>query len=207
MTTGRLAFRGQTPAETLDAIISEEPVAVSAVMPQAPLLVSWIIERCLAKHPADRYGVTADLHRDLRMLRDRLGEAVSRQVLDRSEDRPSLRRRTGWLLATAAALVMATAVSWRLLAEPQAPDVSGLRFTPFATEAGYEGFPAWSPDGQTVAYAAEADGILQIFTRTTAAPTPARITDSTYDARHPFWAAPGLDRYRAARQWFRLVAG
>ena len=50
MLTGRSAFRRETPAATLDAIINDEP-AMSALDPRTPLLLRWIIERCLAKDP------------------------------------------------------------------------------------------------------------------------------------------------------------
>src|SRR5919201_1388765 len=79
MAAGQPAFRRDTPAETLDAIINDEPVALTTRQPQMPLMLWWIIERCLAKNPADRYGMTVDLQRDLRMLRDRLPEAISRE--------------------------------------------------------------------------------------------------------------------------------
>src|SRR5262245_5217874 len=70
MAAGRPAFRRDTAAATLDAIINDELPTMSALDSRAPLLLRWIIERCLAKEPGDRYAVTADLHRDLRTLRD-----------------------------------------------------------------------------------------------------------------------------------------
>ena len=43
-------------------------------------------------------------------------------------------------------------------AKPRPPDLGAYRFTPIAMEPGYEGFPAWSPDGNTLAYLREVDG-------------------------------------------------
>src|SRR5207253_2197363 len=77
MAAGRPAFRRDTPAATLDAIINDELPPMSARDARTPILLRWIIERCLAKDPGDRYAVTVDLHRDLRTLRDRLGETLS----------------------------------------------------------------------------------------------------------------------------------
>ena len=51
-----------------------------------------------------------------------------------------------------------------------------LRFVPVTSEEGFEGFPAWSPDAQTLAYAAAVDGVLQIFTRRLSAPSAAVVT-------------------------------
>jgi serine/threonine protein kinase len=197
MAAGRPAFRSDTPAETLEAIIGDEPTPLPALNRQAPLLLWWIIERCLAKNPDERYGVTADLHRDLRMLRDRLAEAVAREArsirLDHT-DRSVVRRAAQ--IVSGLALAASVAIIWRLLADPQPPDLSSLRFTPLATEAGFEGFPAWSPkDGQTIAYAAETDGVLQIFTRRQTSSTPVKLTSAAYDCKHPFWSPDGRKLY------------
>src|SRR6185295_13046298 len=117
-----------------------------------------------AKDPAERYGVTADLHRDLRTLRDRLGEAVSRETGGTAAAAPTMWRRALVGIAVLGALV-AGAILSGVAADTGPGDASALRFTPLATEPGYEGFPAWSPDGQTIAYVAESNDTLQIFTR------------------------------------------
>ena len=82
------------------------------------------------------------------------------------------------------------------IAEPRTVDLSALRFAPLATETGYEGLPAWSPDGQTIAYAAEVDGILQIFTRRYSSPvSAAQVTHAPYDCKYPFWSPDGKRIY------------
>src|SRR5262245_17971647 len=68
MAAGRQAFSRDTPAATLDAIINDEPLQLSALDARMPTAFRWIVERCLAKDVGERYGVTADLHRDLKML-------------------------------------------------------------------------------------------------------------------------------------------
>jgi serine/threonine protein kinase len=50
MVTGRAAFRRETPAATLDAIINDEP-PMSGLDTRTPLQLRWIVERCLAKDP------------------------------------------------------------------------------------------------------------------------------------------------------------
>jgi Tol biopolymer transport system component len=198
MAAGRPALRRATPAETLEAICGEEPTPLPAIVPQAPLVLWWIIERCLSKNPSDRYAVTTDLHRDLRMLRDRLGDALAR------ESRPAQGGaewgRTHRLAVSAALIALAAgvAIGARVLAVPAPPDLASLRFTPLATEAAYEGLPSWSPDGQTIAYAADVDGVLQIFTRRLDSSAPAQVTRSSHDAKHPFWSHDGRRLYYVA---------
>ncbi len=75
MATGRHAFRKETAAETLTAILRDEPEPVGSLNARLPAPVCWIVERCLAKEPEERYASTRDLARDLAALRDRLLEA------------------------------------------------------------------------------------------------------------------------------------
>ena len=93
MLTGRRAFDRTTIAETLSAIIREEPVRIVHINPSVPPPVRWIVERCLAKEPADRYAITRDLARDLGDARDHIGEMlVSRRsrIIKRSAGESSL---------------------------------------------------------------------------------------------------------------------
>ena len=77
MLTGRRAFDRTTVAETLSAIIREEPVPIPQVNPAVPPPLRWIVERCLAKDPGERYTVTRDLARDVANARDHIGEILA----------------------------------------------------------------------------------------------------------------------------------
>ena len=70
MAAGRRAFERPTPAQTLSAIIEAEPEPLPELAPKTPTNLVWIVERCLAKDPEDRYGSTKDLARDLAAMRD-----------------------------------------------------------------------------------------------------------------------------------------
>ncbi len=70
-TAGKPAFRRGTIAETLASVLRDDPEPVSVANRQAPAPLCWVIERCLAKEPAERYASTTDLARDLAALRDR----------------------------------------------------------------------------------------------------------------------------------------
>ena len=70
MLAGRPAFRRGTRVQTLVAVIRDEPEPLPALCPRVPAPLSWIVERCLAKPPEERYASTRDLARDLRNVRD-----------------------------------------------------------------------------------------------------------------------------------------
>ena len=71
MASGRRAFQRATPIETLSAILKEEPEPLSTTGRTAPEALEWIVGRCLAKEPDERYQSTRDLARDLAGARDR----------------------------------------------------------------------------------------------------------------------------------------
>ena len=74
MATGSRAFGGPTAADTLVAIMRDEPERPDDFDVLVPPPLRWIIERCLTKEPGDRYESTRDLARDLRDLTERLRE-------------------------------------------------------------------------------------------------------------------------------------
>ena len=91
MVTGKRSFQGSSKAETLAAILRDDPEPVASLNPQAPAPLCWVIERCLAKNPKDRYTSTRDLARDLATIRDRLSEAPSRHSPSRQSNLPTQR--------------------------------------------------------------------------------------------------------------------
>ncbi len=115
LATGQRAFRRETPVQTLAAILEREAEPLAQVAPAFPPPARWILERCLAKDPAERYASTLDLARELRALRDHLGEIGSSggtaAPVAGSGGVPARRRRPLWAWVGAAAVALA-AVLW-----------------------------------------------------------------------------------------------
>ena len=80
MVTGSPAFRKQNHAETTAAILRDEPERLGSRTLPSPAPFVWIVERCLAKDPKERYGSTRDLARDLAAVRDRLADTPARHA-------------------------------------------------------------------------------------------------------------------------------
>jgi len=151
MTTGQKAFQKKTAAETMSAIIREEPEPVGKLRPELPLPVRWMLDRCLAKEPEERYASTRDLARDLASVRDHISEVTSgSEAMFAATARP--RRRLSSLVlgvAVAAALVAGWFARGRIVAPPSAP-----RFTRLTFRQGSVSNARIAPDGQTVVYGA-----------------------------------------------------
>src|SRR5262249_30081330 len=56
MATGKRAFQRKTAIDTLAAILNDDPEPVERLRPELPLPVRWMVERCLAKEPEERYA-------------------------------------------------------------------------------------------------------------------------------------------------------
>jgi Tol biopolymer transport system component len=196
--TGRRAFQAETAPQTLAAILEDEPEPLAKLNPRVPAPLRWAIERCLAKDPRQRYESTMDLARDLRTLRDRVTEVAS--VSDIAPAVLPARRRLTAAMTMAAVAVAAAAAGLMagLAGGTSEPGLDRYRFTPFATDAGYQSSPAWSPDGKTVAYVAAVDGVLQVFTRAVGSPLRAQVTHSRFDCREVFWGPDGTRLYYLA---------
>jgi serine/threonine protein kinase/tetratricopeptide (TPR) repeat protein len=61
MLTGTRAFQKQTAAETMSAILNEDPPAISQVAPNLPPGLERIVSRCLSKNPEQRIQHATDL--------------------------------------------------------------------------------------------------------------------------------------------------
>jgi serine/threonine protein kinase/Tol biopolymer transport system component len=192
LATGVPAFRAETAVQTLSAIITDEARPVGELNPRVPVALRWIIERCLAKDPAQRYGSTLDLAHDLRTLRDRLAEATTPP--ESTQVSAATWPRVGWL--TAALAAAAAAGVWVSTAIFPGFDLASYNYTPIATEDTYQGAPAWSPNGEHLAYVADVNGVTQVFTRKVGSSDPAvQITHTPYDCHDPFWSPDGAQIY------------
>ena len=157
MASGQKAFQRKTGAETLVAIIREEPAPLSQLAPKAPAPVRWIVERCLAKDPEERYASTKDLARDLKSLRDHLTETSVSGVLEAAE--PARTRRRGWLLPALAALLVGLAAGlWIRGARAGGSRSADVDFKQLSFKRGTIGSARFAPDGQTIVYSAAWDG-------------------------------------------------
>src|SRR5579864_421982 len=70
MVNGSPAFPGRGRAEVMAAILRDQPELLHSAKLQAPAPFFWVLERCLAKDPNQRYASTRDLARDLATVRD-----------------------------------------------------------------------------------------------------------------------------------------
>jgi serine/threonine protein kinase/dipeptidyl aminopeptidase/acylaminoacyl peptidase len=155
MATGKRAFERATKPETLAAIIREEPDPIAALNAALPSPLRWIVERCLAKEPKDRYAATEDLARDLATLRDHVSDLSSEAGVSLAAPR----RRGRWGgIGLGIALLAALAGTFLLGRRVGDSQTSPPRFRQLTFGSAGISTARFAPDGQTIVYAAQLEG-------------------------------------------------
>jgi serine/threonine protein kinase/Tol biopolymer transport system component len=72
LVAGRKPFDGETPSDTLAAILRNDPPPISEIVPAAPAELVRIVNKTLRKDREERYQVVKDLLLDLRALKEEL---------------------------------------------------------------------------------------------------------------------------------------
>lgn len=118
MLTGQQAFSRSSAAEAFSAILRDDPRPVDEINPLVPQPLRWILERCLAKAPRDRYASTRDLARDLQTIRD---HSATTGIRAAGVPRAEPRRRSLWIAAAAIAIAAGAAGGYLLLDRLRVP--------------------------------------------------------------------------------------
>ncbi len=151
MITGRRAFHRDSTADTMSAILKEDPVDPSSTNKGVPVALERIIRHCLEKNPEERFQSARDLAFDLEMISGISG-TTSASISQQAERKgfrisklfPVLLLMTGLILGAAAALMFK-----RTPTQHATPTFQRLTF-----RRGYISASRFAPDRQTVLYSA-----------------------------------------------------
>ncbi|HUS19109.1 MAG TPA: protein kinase, partial [Terriglobales bacterium] len=145
--TGMRPFQGESTIEVLNEVISKPARPAREIKPSLPAEIDWILERALAKQPAERYGAMSEFAADLRRLRTRLdGEST---VTSRPSGRNLKPLYAGLLFAV---MLLAVAGTWMYRQSRPGRQSSGVRYEKLTDFNDSALAPAISPDGRLVAF-------------------------------------------------------
>ncbi len=121
MLTGKRAFRKPSSAETMAAIVNEDPPAISQTAQMAPPGLQKIVNRCLAKNPELRFQHASDLAFALEALSDASSTATSPVRVTTASSRKPV-----WLAAVVGLVVLAAALLFWWTRPPAVPVVEAI---------------------------------------------------------------------------------
>jgi Tol biopolymer transport system component len=209
MLTGKRAFRGDSPVETLNAILKEDPPSLFESTKNVSPALERIVRRCLEKRPEERFRTAHDMAIALDAISTSSTRSFSTEALEAEE--PAARRRgVGWieralLLAAGAAIASGAILGWSRLAPREADGAAVFRWASFS---GRDSSPAVSPDGRTIAFTSDRDGQPRIWLKQVSGEGEAPLTTGpddfprfSPDGTQVLFARPdgaGTSLYRAA---------
>jgi eukaryotic-like serine/threonine-protein kinase len=175
MLSGRPAFPGSTPADTISAILKEDPPELAETSRPIPPALERVIRHCVEKNPEERFRSAHDLAFALEAVS---GSSVSSPMaLPVLTPSASARRLPLAVLVALAGVVVGLLLD-RRLRPPAVPQV--VSFRPL-TYSGRDLSPAASPDGRTIAFASERDGRRRIWLKQLAADSEVALTSGQDD--------------------------
>src|SRR6516162_4640645 len=122
MVTGKQPFRKSTSAETMTAILNEEPPSISQITPTAPPGMQRVVHRCLEKDPEQRFHSSHDLALELEALSD--STITTPSGSQAQQGKGSSRRRITIVVTTLLVLIVASALAYLWLRPERVPRVS-----------------------------------------------------------------------------------
>jgi eukaryotic-like serine/threonine-protein kinase len=203
MASGRPAFSGSTSAVVFDGILHGAPTSPVRLNPEIPAKLEEIIDKALEKDREVRYQHASDLRADLkRLLRDTTsGRAAAREAAGTARPTEAapvttpqwLGRRIGLAAGLAIVVLVGAPLAYRYFKTEPKPAELPLNIIPFTSSAGEKALPAFSPDGNAIAYSwvGEKNDNTDIYIKLVGAGVPLRLTTDPGDDVGPAWSPDG----------------
>jgi Tol biopolymer transport system component len=188
MLTGQRTFHRDTAAETMTAILRDDPGPLADSGRAIPPALERIVSHCLEKKPAQRFQSARDLAFDLASVS---GNSIREATIPaRAGARP-----WPWLGAAVAALLLILAgfeAGRRAATKSAGASAPRAHFTQLTDLPGVEASPSLSPDGKTLVFVGRPDGDADIYLQRVGGHNPINLTaDCQKDDGAPAFSPDG----------------
>ena len=155
MLSGKRAFHGDSAADTMSAILKEDPPELTETNRNISPALDRIVRHCLEKNPAERFQSARDVAFNLEALTD---VSTSSRTGVRALPEEKSRR---WVIPVVAALLVVTswAAIYRIARRGVVPSNPSFHEVTFRNGLIWDA--RFAPDGQTIIYGAAWDGAPQ----------------------------------------------
>ena len=190
MLTGRRAFSGESTAETMSAILKEDPPDLSQTNRTIAPALERVVHHCLEKPPERRFQTASDLGFALEALSTTTGSRLETATIESTDAGSKWRKWLPWAVTTAVLLLalLAFSLPYFRRAQENAPVVRSSILPPENANFLSIGQMAISPDGRRLAFVARGEDrkrLLWVRPLNALAAQPLAGTD---EAAQPFWS-------------------
>jgi len=130
MLTGTHAFRRETTADTITAILTKDPPNPTQASGSAPPALDRIVRHCMEKDPARRFQSAHDLAFDLETISGGHAAAASHGAAAQEPLRRTGRRAMPWIVGAAGVVAAIVLAVW--MASPRGSAIDSIAVLPFA---------------------------------------------------------------------------
>jgi len=161
MISGKRAFHGDSPADTMSAILKEEPPELSEAARSVPPALERIVRHCLEKNPAQRFQSASDVAFSLEALTE-----ISTASKSGAQALPApSSAKFRWLLPFVGTLLAAALCFGFYAVGKRSNPAANPTFHRLTFRRGTIPAARFSPDGQTILYGAALEGRpVELFT-------------------------------------------
>jgi Tol biopolymer transport system component len=206
--TQQMAFRGDSDVDTLHKILHQEVGPISEYNATAPAELQRIVRRCLAKDPETRYQTIKDVAIEIRELLSQpqsgLGPAYSpvekvlpARATDAFEGKTTVSS-TNWkdlpitkLVAALLFVALAGGAYFFFNVRKRAHTFVPPQQQLISTFPGSHNSASFSPDGNSIAFINDVNGVPQVWTKNLREGETKQITIGTERAARPRWSPDG----------------
>ncbi len=189
MLSGRRAFHRESVAETMSAILKEDPPELTDTNKTVSPALERIVSHCLEKNPEGRFHSA----RDIAFALEALSGSTTSSETAMAAALPASRQRGGWLpwtIAGTAVLLVAASFAWQYFRHSQPGEVAeAMRFTiPMPDKGLVIGPPVISPDGRRIVYRLNTEDGKELLWVRALGSFDTRPLAGTEGATQPFWS-------------------
>ena len=184
MVAGKRAFDGRSQALLIASIMSADPEPLSKIQPMAPPALDYVVKRCLAKDPEQRWQSVLEVTCQLQWIAEGGNESGATAPIAARQRKLGMLARIALAAVSLLVAVMALpAVRYYQGAEQPEP----TRFLVTVPEMPVPEAVSISPDGRWIAYSAGDGASTSLFVRPINSEVPTKLP-GTEGAARLFWS-------------------
>lgn len=189
--SGRRAFHGESAADTMSAILKEDPPELTETNKTISPALERLVNHCLEKNPEARFHSARDLAFALEAVSTSPGSGETFTAMTPMASRPSLGKHLPWVIVALLGIALLVALPFVILYFRQKPSATAAATTRFfiypPEKAYYGGSFAVSPDGRRLVSRVNYEGKVLLWVRALDSLT-AQPLAGTEDSSFPFWS-------------------